>query len=29
MIHTGGEYDTYLQVPVIPPRLKVGDYVVR
>lgn len=29
LIHTGGEYDTYLQVPVIPPRLKVGDYVVR
>jgi predicted acyl esterase len=29
VIHTGGQYDTYLQVPVIPPRLRVGDYVVR
>lgn len=29
VIHTGGQYDSYLQVPVIPPRYRVGDYVVR
>ncbi|MCD8148799.1 MAG: CocE/NonD family hydrolase [Clostridiales bacterium] len=29
IIHTGGQYDSYLQVPVIPPRYKDGDYVYR
>jgi len=29
MIHSGGKYDSYLQVPVIPPRYVAGDYVYR
>lgn len=29
IIHTGGEYDSYLQIPVIPPRYQDGDYVYR
>jgi predicted acyl esterase len=29
VIHTGGEYESYLQVPVIPPRYQAGDYVYR
>lgn len=29
VIHTGGQYDSYLQVPVIPPRYRSGDYIYR
>ncbi len=29
IIHTGGKYDSYLQIPVIPPKYQVGDYIVR
>ncbi len=29
VIHSGGEYDSYLQIPVIPPRYRAGDYVYR
>ncbi len=29
VIHTGGEYESYLQVPTIPPKYKSGDYTVR
>lgn len=29
IIHTGGEYESYIQVPVVPPKYKVGDYVYR
>lgn len=29
IIHTGGEYASFLQVPVIPPRYVAGDYVYR
>ena len=29
IIHAGGKYDSYLQVPVIPPRYQAGDYVYR
>lgn len=29
VIHTGGVYDSYLQIPVIPPKYKAGDYVYR
>lgn len=29
IIHTGGEYVSYLQVPVIPPRYQSGDYIYR
>jgi uncharacterized protein len=29
IIHTGAKYDSFLQIPVIPPRYKVGDYVYR
>ena len=29
IIHTGGKYDTYLQVPVIPPKHVAGDYIYR
>jgi hypothetical protein len=28
-IHTGGQYDSYLQIPVIPPKYADGDYVYR
>lgn len=29
LIYTGGEYDSYLQIPVIPPRYQDGDYIYR
>ncbi len=29
VIHTGGKYDSYLQIPVVPPKYQVGDYVYR
>jgi uncharacterized protein len=29
VIHSGGKYDSYLQIPVIPPRYVAGDYVYR
>lgn len=29
IIHTGGQYESFIQVPVIPPKYKVGDYVYR
>ena len=29
VIHTGGEYDSYLQIPFIPPKYKSGDYEYR
>jgi predicted acyl esterase len=29
IIHTGGKYDSFLQVPYIPPRYIAGDYVYR
>jgi predicted acyl esterase len=29
VIHTGGKYDSYLQIPVIPPRYTAGNYVYR
>ena len=29
VIHSGGKYDSYLQVPAIPPRYKAGDYIYR
>ncbi len=29
VIHTGGKYESYLQIPVIPPRYAAGDYVSR
>jgi predicted acyl esterase len=29
VIHTGGQYDSYLQIPVIPPKYQVGDYLYR
>jgi len=29
VIHTGGQYESYIQVPVIPPRYRSGDYVYR
>ncbi len=29
VIHTGGEYASYLQIPVIPPKYQSGDYVYR
>lgn len=29
IIHTGGQYESYLLVPVIPPRYEDGDYVYR
>ena len=28
-IHTGAEHDSYLQLPLIPPRHKSGDYIYR
>ena len=27
VIHTGGEHQSYLQIPVVPPKYKVGDYI--
>jgi predicted acyl esterase len=29
IIHTGGKYDSYLQIPVIPPKYQAGDYIYR
>lgn len=29
VIHSGGKYDSYLQIPVIPPRYVSGDYIYR
>ncbi|MFA9463047.1 MAG: CocE/NonD family hydrolase [Velocimicrobium sp.] len=29
VIHTGGKYDSYLQVPVIPPKYQAGNYIYR
>ena len=29
VIHTGGEHQSYLQVPAIPPKYVSGDYVYR
>ncbi|MBQ9032010.1 MAG: CocE/NonD family hydrolase [Parasporobacterium sp.] len=29
VLHTGGAYESFLQIPVIPPKWKVGDYVYR
>lgn len=29
VIHTGGQYDSYLQVPVIPPKYTAGEYIYR
>jgi predicted acyl esterase len=29
VIHSGGKYDSYLQIPVIPPRYVAGSYVYR
>jgi len=29
VIHSGGQYDSYLQIPVIPPKYQAGDYVYR
>lgn len=29
IIHTGGQYESFLQIPVIPPKYQAGDYVYR
>jgi predicted acyl esterase len=29
VIHTGDKYDSYLQIPVVPPKYRAGDYVYR
>ena len=29
IIHTGGEYASFLQIPVIPPKYQDGDYIYR
>jgi len=29
IIHTGGQYDSFLQVPIIPPKYVSGDYIYR
>ncbi len=29
IIHSGGKYDSYLQIPVIPPKYQAGDYIYR
>lgn len=29
IIHTGGKYDSFLQIPVIPPRYQDGDFIYR
>jgi predicted acyl esterase len=29
VVHTGGQYDSYLQIPVVPPKYQAGDYVYR
>ncbi|MDF2872552.1 MAG: putative hydrolase, CocE/NonD family [Anaerocolumna sp.] len=29
VIHTGGKYESFLQIPVIPPKYQAGDYIYR
>lgn len=29
IIHTGGKYESFLQIPVIPPKYQAGDYIYR
>jgi uncharacterized protein len=29
IIHTGGQYESYLQIPVVPPKYQAGDHVHR
>jgi putative CocE/NonD family hydrolase len=29
VVHTGGQYDSYLQVPIVPAKYQAGDYVYR
>lgn len=29
VLHTGGEQESYLQIPVIPPKYQVGDYIYK
>ena len=29
VIHTGGQYDSYLQIPVVPPRFRDGKTIIR
>jgi predicted acyl esterase len=29
VIHSGGKYDSYLQVPIIPPKYRAGNYTYR
>jgi len=29
VIHTGGQYESFLQIPYIPPKYRSGDYIVR
>lgn len=29
IIHTGGEYESFLQIPVIPPKYQAGNYIYR
>ena len=29
VVHTGGRYDSFLQIPVVPPKYRAGDYVYR
>ena len=29
VIHTGAQYDSYLQIPIVPARYQAGDYIRR
>jgi len=29
VIHTGGKYESFLQIPVIPPKYQAGNYIYR
>jgi hypothetical protein len=29
VIHTGGKYDTYLQIPAVAPKYQVNDYIYK
>lgn len=29
LVYTGAEHDSFLQIPVIPPRYQDGDYIYR
>ena len=29
LIYTGGQYESFIQVPVIPPKYRAGDYIYR